>query len=538
MAELGGPLLPTRIRPELGSRAVRRPVDALKNSISSARQRASALNGRSERTILLGTVLLASSISTVIGFVLTQYYAIDVLSSLIFVPDDCTFDWNINFGRHCFSDASLPMDFAHRANPWEPYPTPALSSHLPHLKGYVPSSLSSNYPAAGMLPHLVFSLLGQWLHAPRLGLFLYLLVMALAVFSPALWASRGARGLERVVIFVACGIAAIPAWMAIDRGNSAGFVVPLALVFLVALCRRRWGLVTVMVVLVALVKPQFAVLGVALFAARQWRLGGIAVVGVVLSNAAAYLVWPRDFPDTVAQSIRGIVGYGGVLQAATTLNVSFAKGILLIPDGIKAGENGGVVPDGYLVGPRSMIGYAVLALVVVAALVLGRRIPPVMAGIMLLATAALFPTVALPYYLVFALPIAALVVRDPEGPPGTGIFDREVAAGDGRRAMARCVSLAAALSIAQIALPGKSMPTQISGPGDSGVVETLNLVVTTSELTPIFWLIAVVTIVVSYARRPAHPADDDQAPAEAGPPVAAVSSASEEPAPSAPQSSV
>ena len=67
--------------------------------------------------------------------------------------------------------------------------------------------------------------------------------------------------------------------------------------FLVALCRQRWGLVAVMVVLAALIKPQFAVLAVVLFAARQWRLGGIAVAGVVISNLAAYLLWPRDFPE-------------------------------------------------------------------------------------------------------------------------------------------------------------------------------------------------------------------------------------------------
>src|SRR5262249_22599064 len=109
----------------------------------------------------------------------------------------------------------------------------------------------------------------------------------------------GARGLERLVVFVALGAAAIPAWMTIDRGNSVGFVVPIALVFLVALCRRRWGLVAIMVVLAALVKPQFAVLAVALFAARQWRLGGLAVAGGVISNLAAYLLWPRAFPKTI-----------------------------------------------------------------------------------------------------------------------------------------------------------------------------------------------------------------------------------------------
>jgi len=89
------------------------------------------------------------------------------------------------------------------------------------------------------------------------------------------------------VVFVACGALESPAWMDVDRCNTTGFVVPVALGFLV------WVAITV--VLAAPVKPQFAVLGVALFAARQWRLGGIAVIGVVISDLAAYLLWPRDF---------------------------------------------------------------------------------------------------------------------------------------------------------------------------------------------------------------------------------------------------
>lgn len=528
---VGGALLPLLFA-QNRENAVRRPLDVLQATISAVRERLSALTGQSERAILLGGILLASAVSAATGFVLTQYYSIDVLSSLVFVPDDCTFDWATNFGRHCFSDAVLPMDLGRRPNPWESYPAPARSSHQPHLNGYVPATLSSSYPAAAMLPHMTFWLLGQWLHAPRLGLFTYLLVLTIAVMSPALWAARGARGLERVVVFVACGIAAIPAWMAIDRGNSAGFVVPIALVFLVALCRRRWGLVTVMVVLAAMVKPQFAVLGVALFAARQWRWGGIAVAGVVMSNAAAYLLWPRDFPDTIMQSVRHIISYGGVFQAATTLNVSFGKGLLMVPDGIKAGNNGGTVPDGYLAGPRSLIGYAILVLVVVSLLALGRRILPVMVGIVLLATAALFPVVSLPYYLVFALPVAALVARDPDGPPGTGIFDRFTTAGEPRRVVGICVSLAAALSIVHIALPSPSVPAEIAGPvqaGVSAIVQTRALVVTTASLTPLLWLVACGAIIISYARRPALSSHDDQvSPREAPPTAVSTSPTSEE----------
>ena len=191
---------------------------------------------------------------------------------------------------------------------------------------------------------------------------------------------------------MALGAAAIPAWAVIDRGNSVGFVAPIALVFLVALCRRRWGLVTIMVILAALLKPPFAVLAVALLAARQWRWAALAVAGMGLSSLAAYLLWPRDFPQTIPQSIHNLLHYGTFFPGLVdSSNVAFGKALLVIPDTLKASQTGGQIPDGFLAGPRSLIGYAILVLIVVCVLALGRRIPPVMVGIVLLATATFFP---------------------------------------------------------------------------------------------------------------------------------------------------
>jgi hypothetical protein len=296
----------------------------------------------------------------------------------------------------------------------------------------------------------------------------------------------------------------------------------------VALCRRRWGLVAIMVVLAALVKPQFAVLAVALFAARRWRLGGVAVAGTVIGNLAAYALWPRDFPQTITQSIHNLVGYGGGETRAAAVapsNVSFVKAIFMVPDGIKARETGGTIPNDFLAGPRSLIGYAILALVVVLVLALGRRIPPVMVGIVLLATASLFAPLTNPYYLVFVLPIAALVARDPDGPPGTGIFDRPEAVGGRRRAVGLCVSLAAALCIAQIALP--SPPQQVGDIAGPMGVDTRTLVVTsTLALAPVLWLITCAAIIVSYARRPAPAGRGDQGLAREVPADTAVSTSS------------
>jgi hypothetical protein len=477
--------------------SVNRAVEVLRGAVSVSRAQLVAVAGQSERTLLLGTVLLVSAVSAATGFVLAQYYAVDVFSSVVFVPEDCWLDWGTQIGRHCFGDYGWSLGVGMRPNPWEPYPL-----FLP-WNDYQPDK--NDYSAAGMVPQLLFGLPAHWLGAPRLGLIGYLLALVIAVLSPAVWAARGARGLERVVVFVALGAAAIPAWAVIDRGNSVGLLAPIGLVFLVALCRQRWALVAVMAVLAALIKPQFAILAVALFAARQWRLGGIALGGAVIANLTAYLLWPRDFPNTIVQSIHNAVHHGSPGLRVALNNTSFGNGLLFIPDTIQRWKLDHV-PAGFLDGPRLMIGYVVLVVVVVCVVVLGRRIPPVMVGIVLLATAALFPALSYRYYLVFALPVAALVARDPDGPPGSGIFDRLGLVGGRRRAVGISVSLAAALSIAQIALPGPLGHAWIVAAGRQGVTEIVGntpVVPTTAGLVPLLWLIACVAIIVAYARTPA-----------------------------------
>lgn len=186
---------------------------------------------------------------------------------------------------------------------------------------------------------------------------------------------------------------------------------------------------------------------------------------------------------------------------------------MLVPDNIKLFQTGGI-PDGFLARPRMMIGYVIVLVVVGAVVALGPRIPPVMVGVVLLATAALFPPKVSVYYLIFALPVAALVVRDPDAPFGIGIFER-LAVEDGRRrrAVGICVSLAAALSIAQIALGQPAAAPIISGP--LGVeVGTRLIVMTTIGLAPILWLVACTVIIVSYARRPAPSAVGGKVPAQ------------------------
>ena len=204
MPEFGALLAPNYFGLNGGDLSVTRPVEVLQGRFIAIRQRFLAVAHQSERTLLLGTVLVASMVSVGTGFVLAQYCSVDVLSSLLYPPDDCWLGWPTNVGRHCFNDYTIIAATGMRPNPWDPYPILAFSHYEYPSPNY--------YPAAGMVPHVAFGLLGKWLGAPRLGLLGYLFVLTIACLAPAVWAARGARGLERLVVFVACGAAAVPAW--------------------------------------------------------------------------------------------------------------------------------------------------------------------------------------------------------------------------------------------------------------------------------------------------------------------------------------
>lgn len=451
---------------------------------------------QTDRTLMLGIILICSALSAVTVFVLIRYFAVDALTSLLVTdPHDCVVTGLPRIGLHCFSDYYIPVEYGLRANAWDPYPL-----GLPSAAGH---PAINNYPPTGMLPHLTFGIIGWLLHTPMVGLVGYVVALTAAVLAPAFWAARGAQGLETIIVFIACGVAAIPAWATVDQGNSVGFFVPLGLVFLVALRRERWGLAAVAVVVAAMIKPQFVLLAVVFFAARKWKLGFTTAGFAVLFNFAGYLLWPRDFPHTVTQSFHGVVGYVGDVPLLSNVNVALPNAILAIPYAIAAVMRG-ERPPGFPSIVHTLTGLGFLAFVVISLVVLGRRVPPLMAGVVLFATASLVPSVSNRYYLIFALPIAALVARDPGGAPGTGLFDRFQKLDIYRRNVGRWVSISAALSIAQIAIPAPS--STYGTPQLDGTFASIHFVPSTAMLTPMLWLVTCIIIIVTYWR---HPVPDD-----------------------------
>ncbi len=123
-----------------------KPRGALRpRAVIRTRDRLLAVTGESERTVLLGTILLGSAVLAAIGFVLAEYYSVDVLALLAVFPDDCWANWGAKIGRHCFSDYAM--------------------------------------------------LVGSGMRPTQMGLIAYVFALAISVLSPAVWAARDARGL-------------------------------------------------------------------------------------------------------------------------------------------------------------------------------------------------------------------------------------------------------------------------------------------------------------------------------------------------------
>jgi hypothetical protein len=267
---------------------LRRIFEAVRATVAAIRQQVCAVALQSERTLMLGAPSCWQWRPQARQALCWPSTTVDVLTSLVAQPHDCWADSGLRIGAHCFSDYPVTETVAMGPNQWEPI--------WLRLASRTYNPLRIEYPAAGLVPHLLLGTVGKWFGTPQLGLVVVLAILIAAVSAPAVWAARCARGLERIVVFLACGAAAVPAWVAIDRGNLVGLIAPIALVFLVALRRRRWGIVAIAVVLAALVEPQFAILFVVVFAVRQLRRGGAAVAGVPGATAGIQYSWMAGEP--------------------------------------------------------------------------------------------------------------------------------------------------------------------------------------------------------------------------------------------------
>ncbi len=335
---------------------------------------------------IIGALAALLGVTVVINWMLASYTDVDVAGSLSTLGQDawCT-PGSVGLGWHCWGDY-----------------TGIVFSSLTDA----PRGAEIVYPLGTRLVRLPF-LAAQTLWGVQAGLVLFLLVGFLCLALPLAWALRSKPWPTRAVEFTVACVATAPFLIVLDRGNMLVLAVPLLMAFLIALIRdQQWVLVGA-VVAASTVKPQFAVLALALVTLRHWRAFGVSIAGVLVAFAVPYALLGGDgylaFRDWVRES--GTWTREHLVSLDWPTNLSFAHAVNSWVTSLAH-----VDPDG--LESISRIAAFLGAGVVLAILaVRGDRLPRIVTGAAFLCLVSLTLPTSYGYYGVFAIPIAAVILR-------------------------------------------------------------------------------------------------------------------------------
>ena len=369
------------------------------------------------RLILLLTAGLV--IALPLAWVGSQYEGKDIGAAISWTANDgwCHAGYTPpGFGIHCFGDyaqavVGAQIDFG--------LPGAPLPESIPGVQpGAVYTSL---YPPIGQFPHVTAALAASSEFGRERTFYTYMILLALAVFAPSLWVAwRWRRSPFLIVPVILIGVAAVPVFAMLDRGNSAGFVVPFVLAFAVLLGRDPPWAAPGAVVAAALVRPQFILLSVGLLAVRQWRRALLAVGVFAAFTLASFALMPGGFSasfQTWYQRVSGFNTAGAASVASDSpANPSIARSATALagwstnaPSVI--GEWAVAVMEQFVSAPLIPVAIIVAITGVLFVFAAG-AVPRSIAVVLSLGIASLAPGVTPVYYLIFAVVIAGLVLTD------------------------------------------------------------------------------------------------------------------------------
>lgn len=348
--------------------------------------------------MLLGLLGLQLAVAVPTWWVLDSYFGVDVPASLMFFGNDGWCDIATQgVGTHCFGD--FHERFLIDRSQLLPWPNNLELSPIGPLLTETANALAVFLPA-------------------RLVLSLFLLIYALCLMAPALWASRGMSWPPRLLIVGITGIATYPFLATMDRLHNVALTVPLILAFLVAMSAGNDRGVLLSILALTVIKPQYIMLYLVLIAHRRLRLALVGVLASVASCLALIVgAGGGDF-GRVAQWLTAISSYGSgpVAERFSPVNISLARLAFLAAHGLESAPQvlfGSHFSVWTSVHPFLLfMQWCVLLLAATILGISGRRLPPIALGLaaLVLSTFVLGEYVA-GYYTALALPVCALFLR-------------------------------------------------------------------------------------------------------------------------------
>jgi len=212
-------------------------------------------------------------------------------------------------GKHCFSDFYSVVEIKHFSEPW---------------------SRGSTYPPLPILVSKLFSNLGS--QNSRIGLLSYLITGLLALIIPVIHLQklqliRKSKNVLGVGVTIIC---ASPALMAVDRGNNILFLFPVIYFIYFFSCQGKYGRVSVLILVAALIKPQMLVLFIVPVINRMLRPVLLACAGYLIINFSLFLLFPGNYFQNITTWVQNLSGYQTYPGMPSLGNYSFANAVGLI----------------------------------------------------------------------------------------------------------------------------------------------------------------------------------------------------------------
>lgn len=427
-------------------------------------------------------------------WVASSYFGVDVPASLMFFGADGWCDPSSEgVGNHCFGDFSERWLIDETQVP--PWPNNLeLTPVGPFLTGLA-NSLAAFFPARAVL-------------------LLVVVVYSTAVLSPWIWSSRGKRGVEKAVLFSIIGVGSYPFLAVIDRLNSLALVTPIVLGFSLSFLKRNYALACVFLVAASSIKPQLLLLSLALIAVRQVKWTLVSVILVFVVNASLIVGAGRGDLGRLHEYWEASSSYATEfkgLEALPQVNVAFAKAIFVTLQNLQQVLNAsfGMSLDisSHFARNATFIGIFFAAILGLILFVRGSRLPRI--GVLTIALPVAFlsiSTYVAGYYLLFALILAALVLREWNMRSGkTDLRPNDVRPADsfaifgtGSLGYLSSVTFVSAMctSLVPLVLP---MPVSFGSPFILFEGSRLSLVL--PVLSSVLWLLTVIFLVSSILRK-------------------------------------
>jgi len=350
----------------------------------------------------VAVLLPIQGISIFLWWVAGSYLGFDLFSSRIFWSADGYCDPSTQgLGVHCFSDYYAVVNVLESGSPHSEFePTP--------------------YPAAALVPFMFFKWLTDMTGVLWLGLAAYLVSLA-TLISYSVWVATRGESFERRVIFFSALVLLSPAVIVtLDRGNSAGFLVPILIWLFSAIQNQKSSQTIISLALLSFIKPHYGVVAIAFILAGRVKVGSRALgLGLILNLLPFLVFWPREFPNnffTWANTVLGYQDYGSV-TGLWPQNISFAQSIYLWFYGLDL-ASGGQLQQVIEVIESGQGLWGPMVLLFVLALIFAFRKKLSMTQISIIIASAVSMTSAISYYYYIVVAIPFLLSLRKEAQPG------------------------------------------------------------------------------------------------------------------------